>query len=97
MPIGIRVYAKIIGAFNRLENTFGFDLDGDGGVGKEGGTKKVRDTKKTKGSNLLQRTVLNGEWGKQVHLHWKTRFYFALTTWLCFATLILTSRCMQAS
>ena len=35
------------------------------------------------------------DWGIELRQHWKERFMFAATTWICFATLILTGRCMQ--
>ena len=84
-----RLYAWLNRARNAFERTVGVDLDGDGDVGREG------DAAKSKKSSLARRAVLSSEWGKAVYVHWRDRFYFAWTTWLPFATLILTSRCMQ--
>ena len=81
-------------ALNWLEKVSGIDLDGDGDVGVAGGgSQKGPSGALGKG---LKRTLLSADWGRAIHLHWTERFVFAWATWLAFATLILTARCMQA-
>ena len=80
---------------NRLEKVSGIDLDRDGDVGQEGKVGKQKRPRSALGEGL-KRTLLSADWGRAVYLHWSERFVFGWTTWLAFATLILTTRCMQA-
>lgn len=80
---------------NWLEKVSGIDLDGDGDVGEAGEVGKQKGPRSAVGGRL-RRTLLSADWGTAVYLHWSERFVFGWTTWLAFATLILTARCMQA-